>query len=135
VSWGRQRPVEERRPAQSARGQRLDEEWRNAGSARPRRSGQHQTRTWRPYAVTRGDGGSGCSDVGERSPEAVAALSDWGCQETTALDSGGWLQTSFKGVRHPGRSARGAPGVRCRLTGGPVSASPPLTSGPRTSAK
>jgi hypothetical protein len=99
-----------------------------------RRGRGSTARLW-PYVVTHGDGGSSCSDVGERSPEAVAALSDWGCRETTALDSGGRLQTSFKGVRHPGRSTHGAPGVRCRLTGGPALASPPLTSGPCTSTK
>jgi hypothetical protein len=35
---------------------------------------------------------------------------------------------NFKGVRHPSQSTCGAPGGRCRLTGGLASVSAPLTS-------
>jgi hypothetical protein len=47
-----------------------------------------------------------------------------------ALDRPGRNGNAFKGVAHPSRSARGMPGGQCYLTGGPASASAPLTSGP-----
>jgi hypothetical protein len=47
-----------------------------------------------------------------------------------ALDRPGRNGNAFKGVAHQSRSARGMPGGQCCLTGGPASASAPLTSGP-----
>jgi hypothetical protein len=52
-----------------------------------------------------------------------------------ASDRSGRNGHAFKGARHPSRSACGAPGGRCCLTGGPASASAPLTSGPHVTEK
>jgi hypothetical protein len=67
VSWG------QRRPTRRAHDQRLDEEQRNAGSARPRWSGRHWMRTWRREGGDSDGDGAALSD-----PRVREALSGQG---------------------------------------------------------
>jgi hypothetical protein len=119
-------------------------EWRAGAGGYRRKSSERRGELTASYLMKNGatQGQLGLDEVGgtRRGHDGAArlqpcVLSDWGCRVPAAPDSGGRLRTTFKGMRHPGRSVCGAPGVRCHPTGGPASASAPLTSGPRASLK